>query len=122
MKSLICPALVLTLAVTAAAQAPIDGTWSGEIAGEAGAQKISLSLTTDGDKLTGSVVGSGVESGIQNGVVKGATITFKTVQNVNGGQQTVNCTGTILAGEIQMSCGPADAAPLEFSVRRDAQD
>jgi len=111
---------MLGLSVAASAQAPIDGQWTGEMQVEGVAKAVMLTLTTDGDKLTGSITTLNNEVGIQDGVITGADLAFKTVQRVGDGEQKIACTGTILAGEIQVSCAPEGGAALEFVVRRAA--
>lgn len=110
----------LGLSVAASAQTPIDGQWTGEMQVEGVAKAVMLTLTTDGDKLTGSITTLNNEVGIQDGVITGADLAFKTVQRVGDGEQKIACTGTILAGEIQVSCAPEGGAALEFVVRRAA--
>ena len=122
MKFAIRAAIVmLGLSAVASAQAPIDGQWTGEMQADGAARAVSMTLTTDGDKLTGSITTVGNEVGIQEGVITGADLTFKTVQRVGDSDQKIACTGTILAGEIQVSCAPADGAAIEFVVRRAAR-
>ena len=121
MKFAIRAAIVmLSFSAVASAQAPIDGLWTGEMPAEGAARAVTLTLTTNGDKLTGSITTVGNEAGIQEGVISGADLTFKTVQRVGESEQKVSCTGTILAGEIQVSCAPEGGAALEFVVRRAA--
>lgn len=112
--------VVLSFSAVASAQAPIDGLWTGEMRAEGATRAVTLTLTTNGDKLTGSITTVGNEVGIQDGVISGADFTFKTVQRVGDNEQRISCSGTILAGEIQVSCAPEGGAALEFVVRRAA--
>jgi hypothetical protein len=121
MKFAIRAAIVmLSFSAVASAQAPIDGLWTGEMPAEGAARAVTLTLTTNGDKLTGSITTVGNEVGIQEGVISGADLKFKTVQRVGETEQKISCTGTILLDEIQVSCAPEGAAALEFVVRRAA--
>jgi len=99
----------------------MDGQWAGETLGEGPARPVTMTLTTDGDTVTGSITGVGNQAGIQNGQISGASLTFKTEQRVNGVEQAVACTGTIHIDEIEFSCVSQDSPALEFVVRRQAQ-
>jgi hypothetical protein len=112
--------VMLSFSAVASAQAPIDGQWTGEMQVEGVAKAVTLTLTTDGDKLTGSITTLNNEVGIQDGTIAGADLAFKAVQRVGESEQKIACTGTVLAGEIQVSCAPDGGAALEFVVRRAA--
>lgn len=122
MKTSICTAVfVLSLAAAARAQAPIDGQWAGETLGNGPARPVTMTLTTDGETVTGSITGVGTQPGFENGVLSAGSLTFKTEQRVNGVVHAVACTGAIGANEIRFSCVSQDGPALEFVVRRQAQ-
>ena len=86
------------------AQSSVDGTWTGEVQGGRGAQQVTLTLKTDGGKLTGTIGGGrGGPITIEEGTISGATLKFKTKQQGRGGEVTLNWTGTVKGDEIAFS-------------------
>jgi hypothetical protein len=59
MKLTVCAFIVCLLALPGAAlaQGSVDGKWVGEIQGGRGPQPVTLTLTADGGKLSGTVLG-----------------------------------------------------------------
>jgi hypothetical protein len=85
-----------------------DGTWSWSTPGRDGgeARKTSLTLKTEGEKLTGKVSSPGRDGGeprvteISDGKVKGDEVSFNVVREFNGNKMTQKFTGKVAGDTI----------------------
>ena len=92
-----------------AADAKADGTWSWTQAGRNGGadRKMTLTLKTDGDKLTGTLAmpgrggGDPVETKIEDGKVKGDEISFTVTREFNGNKMVMKYNGKVTADTIK---------------------
>lgn len=101
---------VLTLGAASQAQAAdATGTWTWTRPGRNGgeAQKMTLKLKADGEKLTGSLTSPGRQGGdpvkteISGGKVTGAEISFSVTREVNANKMTTKYSGKISADSIK---------------------
>ena len=73
-RGILCTLLVCALAVAAAAQAALDGTWTGETRG---GRTVTLTLAVEGTKLTGTLTRDQETTSIAEGKVSGSSFSFK---------------------------------------------
>ena len=104
-KKLILPAVLLLGISGAALAAEIDGKWTAEVEGRRGTVTQTLSLTSSGNNLTGSLEGGrGNAVDISDGKLDGNKVSFKVVREFNGNQFTQQYTGTLSdAGELNLT-------------------
>ena len=103
-----CAFLALS-AVSQAAAADASGTWTWSRPGRNGgeAQKTTLTLKVDGEKLTGSVTSPGRQGAeprkteIADGKVKGDEISFSVTREFNGNKMTSKYSGKVSADTIK---------------------
>jgi hypothetical protein len=97
-----CAALTLG-AVTSAQAADATGNWTWSRPGRNGgeAQKMTLTLKADGEKLTGSLTSPGRQGGdpvkteISEGKVKGDEVSFAVTREWNGNKMTTKYSGKV---------------------------
>ena len=110
-KVAFCAVLALGGITKAAAEdkAPsATGTWAWTAPGRNGGEerKITLTLTQDGEKLTGKLSSPGRDGGearvteIEEGSVKGADVTFSVTREFNGNKMTAKYSGKLTADAI----------------------
>ena len=114
--SIFAPLLTLAtcavLALGAASQAQAadaTGTWTWTRPGRNGgeAQKMTLTLKADGEKLTGSLTSPGRQAGdpvkteISDGKVKGDEISFSVTREINANKMTTKYSGKISGDTIK---------------------
>jgi len=101
---------VLTLGAASQAQAAdATGTWTWTRAGRNGgeAQKLTLKLKVEGEKLTGALTSPGRQGGdpvkteISDGKVKGDEISFSVTREVNANKMTTKYSGKVSADTIK---------------------
>jgi hypothetical protein len=118
---LICLFAVAGLAL---AQAKVDGKWNIEITTQRGTQMQTLTLKTEGAKITGTVEGMGrggpTTTPIEDGALSGSTLTFKTKQMGRGGEQIQQWTGAVSGDEIKFKreVVGGQGMPQEFTAKR----
>ena len=111
LKAALCAVLALGAITTATAEdkAPsATGTWSWTVPGRDGGaeRKLTLTLTQDGEKLTGKLSSPGRDGGaareteISEGSVKGADVAFSVTREFNGNKITSKYTGKLTADTI----------------------
>ena len=100
----------LTFGAASQAQAAdATGTWTWSRPGRNGgeAQKMTLKLKADGEKLTGSLTSPGRQGGdpvkteISDGKVKGEEISFSVTREVNSNKMTTKYSGKVSADTIK---------------------
>jgi len=100
----------LTFGAASQAQAAdATGTWTWSRPGRNGgeAQKMTLKLKADGEKLTGSLTSPGRQGGdpvkteISDGKVKGDEISFSVTREVNSNKMTTKYSGKVSADTIK---------------------
>jgi hypothetical protein len=116
--------LLLTLGVVALA-AGVDGKWTGQVQGPQGMMDVTFIFKSDGEKLTGSYSNTMGESAISDGTIKGETLAFKVVREINGNKFTLKYTGKLAGNEIKLTRtfegeGPGGQSPppVDFTVKR----
>jgi hypothetical protein len=104
-KKLILSAVLLLGISGAALAAEIDGKWTAEVEGRRGTVTQTLSLTSSGNNLTGSLEGGrGNAVDISDGKLDGNKVSFKVVREFNGNQFTQEYKGTLSdAGELNLT-------------------
>jgi hypothetical protein len=99
---LLCMALGLTGLATLGA--PIDGKWTAEVQGRKGAQTQTLTLKSDGVKLTGSLdTGRGGATEITEGKIDGMNVSFKATRAGQKGNVTTSYTGTLTGDDLKLT-------------------
>ena len=114
-------AMLMGMATAALAQGKIDGNWEMTMQGRQGNPTTStLTLKTDGNKLTGSIKGQRGEAPISDGTVDGNKISFTVTRQTPNGEfkQTFNGTvdGDNIKGTVQMGENSRD-----WTAKRAAQ-
>jgi len=100
--SLLCMALGVTGLVTLGA--PIDGKWTAEVQGRKGAQTQTLTLKSDGTKLTGSLdTGRGGATDITEGKIDGMNVSFKATRVGQNGNVTTAYTGKLTGDDLKLT-------------------
>lgn len=109
-KKLLFVTTILLAVAFAASAADVSGKWTYEQAGRQGGNpvKVTLTLKSDGGKLTGSVSrpgrdGNAMESQITDGKIDGNNISFKTSMQGGGGQMTSEYTGTLSGEDLKLT-------------------
>jgi len=126
MKTKVCMLLICLFAVAglALAQAKVDGKWNIEITTQRGTQMQTLTLKTEGGKITGTVEGMGrggpTTTPIEDAALNGSTLTFKTKQMGRGGEQIQQWTGAVSGDEIKFKreVVGGQGMPQEFTAKR----
>jgi hypothetical protein len=120
MRSLVrTAALVLLLPAAAAAQNSLDGKWAGQVETEGGPQAVQAVITTDVEKVSGSIFGGGSEIGIKDGVLSGNTLTFTSEQRNDGVVLPLACTATVSVDTLTVSCtADGQSQATEFVLTR----
>jgi hypothetical protein len=105
--------------VLGALAADVAGTYTGEIQGGRGPQKVTMVLAVDGATVTGTVSGRGPDPAkIENGKVDGDTITFSTTQSFNGNEMKMTYTGKVKGdGSIEFT-REGGRGPSTFTVKK----
>jgi hypothetical protein len=93
------------MAALVAFGAAVDGKWTVETHGRNGAQTQTLTLQSDGAKLTGSLTGPrGRSVEITDGKIDGANVSFKVVRaGRNGVSQTLSYQGTLSGDDLKLT-------------------
>jgi hypothetical protein len=103
-----CAILALS-AATQAQAADVSGTWTWSRPGRNGgeAQKMTLKLKAEGEKLTGTMTSPGRQGGqatdteITDGKVKGDEISFSVTREFNGNKMTTKYSGKVTGDTIK---------------------
>jgi hypothetical protein len=133
-KKLLFVAPVLLLVALAAYAADITGKWTWEQAGRGGGAPMSRTLTlkSDGSKLTGSMPGFGPPGGdappaieISNAKIDGNKISFEVKQSFGDNEFVTKYEGVLNGDELKLKIqrpgfNGADAPPpVEVTAKRD---
>jgi autotransporter translocation and assembly factor TamB len=86
----------------------VDGTWTREVQGKAGTQTQTLTLKSEGGKLTGTLEGGGGRGGggaapISDGTLSGSNVSFKVVRDFGGNSVTQVFKGTVSGNELKLT-------------------
>jgi hypothetical protein len=94
----------LVAAVIVAAQG-FSGTWTGEMQGPGPPTTVRLELTVEGTKVTGTFKqGQNLPAvDITDGTIKAGTLTFKTLQDLNGLEFRTTWVGELKGDELLMN-------------------
>jgi hypothetical protein len=109
-KKLLFVTTILLVVAIAAFAADVSGKWTYEQPGRGGGpgRPVTITLTQDGSKLTGSVPGMGrggadvPPSEITNGKVDGDKVSFEVVREFNGNKITSKYEGTVAGDEMKL--------------------
>jgi len=122
MKSLSLIAGFLMLCATTLLGADIDGKWAGEVKTPDGsAISLTMSLKSDGDKVTGTVSGPTGDVTINDGKIDGDSLTFAIDVDANGQQMNFKCAGKLKGDELNMKLDGGGDLNFEFTAKRSAQ-
>jgi hypothetical protein len=121
---LLCAALGLTGLVALAAS--IDGKWTVEVQGRNGTQTQTLTLKTDGTKLTGTLdTGRGGAAEIAEGRIDGMDVSFNATRAGRNGTTTTAYTGKLMGDDLKLTAtreggasGGKGGGPQELSFKR----
>ncbi len=84
------------------AKTDASGTWKWSVPGKDGAtREMTLNLTQDGDKLTGSMVGKNGNTDITDGSVKDGQVSFKLTRKRGDKEITSTFTGKLSGDSIE---------------------
>jgi hypothetical protein len=101
----ICAVAMMFAGIAAAQAAKVAGSWDLSSQGRNGMQTSTLTLTQDGNKLTGTLKGARGDSPV-TGTVDGQNITFSVTRTTPNGEVTQTYTGTVtadgLSGTVKM--------------------
>jgi hypothetical protein len=135
-KVAFCAVLALGGITTATAEdkAPsATGTWSWTTPGRNGGaeRKMTLTLTQDGEKLTGKVSSPGRDGGaareteIADGSVKGADVAFSVTREFNGNKMTSKYSGKLSAdaitGKIESKDRDGNDQKRDWTAKKEAK-
>lgn len=113
-------AMLLAMATAAVAQSKVDGNWEMSMQGRQGPQTSTLTIKTDGNKLSGSIKGQRGETPISDGTVDGNKISFTVTRQTPNGEFKQTYTGTVdgdnIKGTVQMGENSRD-----WTAKRAAQ-
>jgi len=120
---LLCAALGVTGLVTMGA--PIDGKWTVQVQGRNGAQTQTLTLKSDGAKLTGSLdSGRGGATDITEGKIDGMDVSFKASRAGRNGATTTSYAGKLVGDDLKLTAardggsGGKGGGPQELDFKR----
>jgi hypothetical protein len=114
-------AMLLAMATAAVAQSKIDGNWEMSMQGRQGNTTTStLTIKTDGNKLSGSIKRQRGETPISDGTVDGNKISFTVTRQTPNGEMKQAYSGTVdgdnIKGTVQMGENSRD-----WTAKRAAQ-
>jgi len=113
---------MIGLLASAANAAEVAGQWSAEFESPRGVQKYQFTFQTDGEKLTGKAVaevnGQKRETELKEGTIKGDTLSFVELLNVQGNELRIRYTGKIGANDIAFTREVGDFGKTEFKASR----
>ena len=106
-KKLLFVTTILLVLVIGAFAADVNGKYVFEQAGRNGTQKVTLTLKTEGGKLTGNVSqpgrdGAAMETPISEGTITGDNIAFKTSRQMGDNTIVTSYAGTVAGDEIKL--------------------
>jgi len=112
-----------------AADKKADGTWTWSVPGRNGgdARTMTLTLKTDGDKLTGKLAspgrdGQSRDTEIEDGKIKGDEVSFKVVREFNGNKFTSKYNGKVsddsIKGKVEIDRGQGDPMSRDWEAKR----
>jgi hypothetical protein len=120
---LICATLGLTSLV--ALGASIDGKWTVDVQGRNGTQTQTLTLKSDGAKLTGTLdSGRGGAVNITEGKIDGMDVSFKAARAGRNGTTTTAYAGKLTGDDLKLTAtregasGAKGGGPQELSFKR----
>jgi hypothetical protein len=97
--------------------ADIDGTWMSEAQSKGDPQ--TLTLKSDGDKLTGSMGGGrGGPVNISEGIVHGNDVMFKIVREFNGNLVTQEYRGTVSGSDLKLTVSGGRGGPMDVVFKK----
>jgi hypothetical protein len=104
MKKYIAVGVALAASAIMLLAADIDGKWVNERQGKNGPQTTTLTLKSDGSKLTGTMDnGRGGPTEIKEGTVNGANVSFKVVRDFQGKSNEQTYKGTVAGSELKLT-------------------
>ncbi|HUA21454.1 MAG TPA: hypothetical protein VMU80_15000 [Bryobacteraceae bacterium] len=107
---------LLALSGLMALAADIDGKWMSEAEGKGGPQ--TLTLKSDGEKLTGSMAGGRGSVDISEGMIHGNDVMFKVVREFNGNTFTQEFKGTLSGTELKLTVSGGRRGPRDVVFKK----
>ncbi len=108
-KKLLFVVTILLVAAFALMAAGVDGKWTYEQPGRQGGNPttVTITLKSDGAKLTGNVSrpgrdGNAMETPVLDGTVDGNNITFATKNTMGGNEVVTKYEGTVAGDELKL--------------------
>lgn len=124
-------ALGMVTATQAADKANADGTWSWSTPGRDGGEprKTTLTLKTEGSKLTGKIAAPGRQGAeprtteISDGKITGSDISFNVVREFQGNKITQKFTGKLagdtITGKMAFQRGDGEERSRDWEAKRE---
>lgn len=111
--AVLCFAIAGFVAVAAAQDAQVAGTWTLSAPGRGGnMQNSTLTLKQDGKNLTGTLAGGRGGEAPLTGTISGNSITFSVTRQTQNGDLKIDYTGTVsgdsMKGTVNMRGNPVD--------------
>jgi len=112
----------LFLLAAPARAAGVAGKWTAEFDTQVGQQKYTFDFKVDGEKLTGKAsferMGQKGEVDLLEGKVKGDTVSFVEMLDIEGNKLRIEYQGTLKGDEISFKRQVGDFATEDFVARR----
>jgi hypothetical protein len=96
----------------------IDGVYKVEIESPMGNQEITLTLKTDGNKLSGSTESSFGKADFTDGTVNGDEFNFKMKISGPGGDMVIEYTGRVSGNEVSGSAKMGDFGSVTYKGKK----
>jgi hypothetical protein len=104
LRMAVMTAALAALTSVAAFAAAVDGKWTAQTQGKNGTQTQTLTLKSDGNKLTGKMEGGrGGAVDISNGTVNGNDVAFDVAREFNGKKVEQHYKGTLAGSDLKLT-------------------
>jgi hypothetical protein len=115
MKRILSLLSLMTLTCWLVSAADIDGKWMAKVQGKNGEVTETLTLKSDGNKLTGSVKRKKADVQISEGMISGQNVSFKVIHDRNGKKVAQVYKGTLSGSDLKLTMtGPRGKRDLDF--------
>jgi hypothetical protein len=95
---------LLSLLTLAASAADVNGAWTAQIPGRQGqTMESTITLKTDGEKLTGAIASPRGERPIENGKISGDELSFSQTLEFGGNKVVLLYKGKVAGDEIKFT-------------------
>ena len=117
--------VIVALTGLAAWAASIDGKWTADVQGRTGPQTQTLTIKSDGAKLTGTLdTGRGGAVNITEGKIDGMEVSFKAARAGKNGTSTTAYAGKLMGDDLKLTAtregasGAKGGGPQELNFKR----